>query len=148
MNDNIAPIKRRQFIKKDNIKEDKTKETFWKAHDHWNNWKFQLHWNNLEWVYLNTWDLRKNIFCYLTHKLYIKNGNELWNYFWYSKFKPIDYVVVFKRQAHISVLTVIITSITVSKANNKASSESSKSVKNTHHEAPGKITAVNEHQEN
>ena len=61
-----------------------------------------------------------------------------------SKLKPIDHATLFKFKEHSDALESSKDSITVSKSKNKASTESSTSVKNTSHEGSGKITAVNE----
>ena len=62
--------------------------------------------------------------------------------------KPTDYVAFFKRKDHSDELTASIDSSTVAKTKNKYSTTTYTSVKKTSHEVSGKITAVNEPQEN
>ena len=54
MNSKLPPINRRRLIKKEKIKEEKTKEIFHRTNYHWNYWNLQLHLNKLEWVDQNT----------------------------------------------------------------------------------------------
>ena len=70
------------------------------------------------------------------------------SFFGNSKLKPIDYVSLSKRKYHSSTLTTSIASSNIVKTNNKASTEYSKSVKNTSDEVSGKISAKNEPQDN
>ena len=62
--------------------------------------------------------------------------------------EPLDYVAFFKRQVHNAALTESIYYITIVKTNKKYSTAYYTSVKNKYHEVSGKITAVNETQEN
>ena len=58
--------------------------------------------------------------------------------------KPIDYVALFKHKEDSDSLTTSIYCSTVAKTNNKASTESSTSIRNTSDEVSDQITAVNE----
>ena len=96
----------------------------------------------------NTWYLKKNTLCSLTHKFHIKDRNKSYHFVGHLKLKPADYVEFSKRQEHSAELTVIIASSNISKKKNKASMSSSTSLKNTSHEVSGQIIAVNKPQEN
>ena len=84
-----------------------------------------------------------NPFCYLTHKM-----ETIHIIFGHYKLKPIDSIAFFNSNDHSADLTESIDSCTVAKTNNKSCTEIFTSVKNTSHEVVGKITAVNEPQEN
>ena len=82
----------------------------------------------------------------MTHKFYIKDGNDSYHFVGHSKLKPIDYATLFKRKENSAALTSGIASSTVVKTKNKASTATYTRVKNKSHEVSGKITAVNENQ--
>ena len=110
--------------------------------------KFQLCCNKLEWVDLKTQERKKNLFCYSTHKFYIKDGKNTCHFVRKFKLKPIYYGTFFKPKYHSDLLTEIIGSIIVSKTKIKASTTYSTGVKNTSDQVPGQISALNEPQEN
>ena len=84
----------------------------------------------------------------MTHKFYIKYGNESCHFVGNSITKPIDYDTLFKRKLHSAARTSSIGFSTVAKTPNKTYTSSSTSVKNTSDKVSGQITAVNEPQEN
>ena len=57
------------------------------------------------------------MFCALTHKFYIKYGNDSFYYVVYSKLKPIDYEAFFKHKELSSSLVSIKVSIIAAKKN-------------------------------
>ena len=116
-----------------------------KANDHWNNRKSQFNCNKFEWVDPKK-NYKKNTFCSSNHKFYIKNGKQTCDFVGNLKLKPIDYVMLFKRQYHSAALTASISSSTVAKTNKKYSNTSSMNVKNMFHEAPSQIASVIEPQ--
>ena len=58
-------------------------------------------------------NIKKNLFCSLTHKFYIEYGKGML-FFGHSKLKPIDYVALFNIQEESADLTASIASSTVS----------------------------------
>ena len=76
MNANPTPIKRKRLGKKDQMKEEKTNNNIFMVNALWNDWKFQIHWHKLELLDLKKRNIKKNIYCSSTHKLYIKYGKQ------------------------------------------------------------------------
>ena len=81
MNEKLPPINKTRQRKKEQIKEDKIKESICRANDNWNVWKFQLYWDNLEWVDSKSQYRKTNPFCTSSHKFYIKYENESFHFF-------------------------------------------------------------------
>ena len=80
MNAKLPPINRRRLRKKEQIKEEKTKENIFKANGNCNDWKLQLHWDNIEWVGPNNRYHKNNTSYTSTYNLYIKYGNKSCNF--------------------------------------------------------------------
>ena len=67
---------------------------------------------NIEWVKPKKRNIKRNIFNYSTHKLYIKYGNQICHFVGHSKLKPIGCVAFFKIQEESADLTASMASIT------------------------------------
>ena len=68
-----------------------------------------------KWVEPKKRNYKKITFCSLAHKFYIKNGKQTCDFVGNLKLRPIDYVMLFKRQYHSAALTEIICSSIVAK---------------------------------
>ena len=129
MNAKMPPINRRKLIKKDKIKELKTKGNLY--NNHWNYWKFQLHWNKIYWLCPNKLYRNNNPSFSLTQKFYMKDGNELYHLVGNSKLESIGYDAFSERKECSAALTARIGSSKVSKKNKNASTTFSTSSKDT-----------------
>ena len=61
-----------------------------KSHKNWNYPKFQIHWNKLEWVFPKSLNVKKNPFCKISHKFYIKYKAMENHWILHLLMKPID----------------------------------------------------------